>query len=120
MTKRKHLVALAISLLAAACTGEAPQHEARVATAAAPAPQRAGQPVDPLKTAGHIAAARVAAIHGNQEGVRRKMEAMNEEMRRAMKLPAASRPLDPQPARPALPPIHDLRSLAWADPSNPV
>src|SRR3546814_3164348 len=91
MNKRKHLVALAISLLAAACTGEAPQHEARVATAAAPAPQRAGQPVDPLKTAGHIAAARVAAITGNQEGVRRNMEAMTEDMRRAMKLPDASR-----------------------------
>src|SRR3546814_10788971 len=101
MNKRKHLVALAISLLAAACTGEAPQHEARVATAAAPAPQRAGQPVDPLKTAGHIAASRVAAITGNQEGVRRNMEAMTEDLRRALQLPDANRPLHPESPRPA-------------------
>src|SRR3546814_17210045 len=118
MTKRKHLVALAISLLAAACTGEAPQHEARVATAAAPAPQRAGQPVDPLKTAGHIAAARVAAITGNQEGVRRNMEAMTEDMRRAMKLPDASRPIDPESARAAIRTMHGVRSVAWLDRSN--
>src|SRR5690606_761532 len=60
MTTRKHIAALAICLLATACTGEAPSPEAHAT--AAPALQRAGQPIDPLKTAGHITAARVAAI----------------------------------------------------------
>src|SRR3546814_519087 len=67
----------------------APAHEADTNTTPTPAPQRAGQPVDPIKTAGHIAAARVAAITGNQEGVHRNMEAMTEDLRRAMKLPDA-------------------------------
>src|SRR3546814_15623941 len=89
MTTRKHIAALAICLPAPACTGKAPAHEADTNTTPTPAPQRAGQPVDPIKTAGHIAAARVAAITGNQEGVHRNMEAMTEDLRRAMKLPDA-------------------------------
>src|SRR3546814_8669055 len=102
MTTRKHLASLAIGLLATACTGKAPPHEADTNTTPTPAPQRAGQPVDPIKTAGHIAAARVAAITSNQEGVHRNMEAMTEDLRRAMKLPDAGRPIDPEAARAAI------------------
>src|SRR3546814_2249254 len=60
--RSSELAALAICLLATACTGKAPPHEADTNTTPTPAPQRAGQPVEPIKTAGHIAAARVAAI----------------------------------------------------------
>src|SRR5690606_37767397 len=101
MTKTVPIAALAARLLATACTTE-PQPEANPRATPAPAPQRAGQPIDPLKTARHIAAARVAAVTGNQEGVRQNMEAMSEDMRRAMKLPDAGRPIDPESARAAV------------------
>src|SRR3546814_4896643 len=87
-------------------------------TTPTPAPQRAGQPVDPIKTAGHIAAARVAAITSNQEGVHRNMEAMTEDLRRAMKLPDAGRPIDPEAARAAIRTMQGVRSVAWLDRSN--
>src|SRR3546814_8216253 len=111
MTTRKHIAALAICLLATACTGKAPAHEADTNTTPTPAPQRAGQPVDPIKTAGHIAAARVAAITSNQEGVHRNMEAMTEDLRRAMKLPDAGRPIDPEAARRSEEHTSELQSL---------
>src|SRR3546814_6868755 len=109
MTTRKHIAALAICLLATACTGKAPAHEADTNTTPTPAPQRAGQPVDPIKTAGHIAAARVAAITSNQEGVHRNMEAMTEDLRRAMKLPDAGRPNAPEAARAAIRTMQGVR-----------
>src|SRR3546814_9322574 len=43
MTTRKHIAALAICLLATACTGKAPPHEADTNTTPTPAPQRAGR-----------------------------------------------------------------------------
>jgi len=114
MTKTVPIAALAACLLATACTTE-PQPEANPRATPAPAPQRAGQPIDPLKTAGHIAAARVAAVTGNQEGVRQNMEAMSEDMRRAMKLPDAGRPIDPESARAAVRTMPGVRSVAWLD-----
>src|SRR3546814_11204491 len=98
MTTRKHIAALAICLLATACTGKAPPHEADTNTTPTPAPQRAGQPVDPTKTAGHIAAARVAAITSNKEGVQRNMEPMTEDSRRSMKHPDAAPPITTEEA----------------------
>lgn len=118
MTTPKPITALAAFLLATACTTEAPPHEARADATPAPTPQRAGQPIDPLKTAGHIAAARVAAITGDQEGVRRNAEAMTEDMRRAMKLPDAGRPIDQESARAAIRTMPGVRSVAWLDRSN--
>ena len=47
-------------------------------------PQHADQPVDPLRTAGNIAGARVSALAGDQQGVARSMEAMSEDLRRAI------------------------------------
>ena len=47
-------------------------------------PQQAGQPMDPLRTAGHMAGVRAAAISGDQQGVQRHMEArQNDIVRRA-------------------------------------
>lgn len=116
MTTRKPAT-LAACLLAAACTAEPPPPESSVAAPAA-APQRAGQPVDPLKAAGHIAAARVAAITGDQDSVRRNMEAMTDDVRRSMKLPDAARRIDPESARTAIRDMQGVRSVAWLDRSN--
>jgi len=99
MTGTHPVATLAACLLAAACTGKTPPPEAGTVASTTPAPQRAGQPMDPLKTTGHIAAARLAAITGEQDGARRNMESMSEDMRLAMKLPDAGRPIDPEAAR---------------------
>jgi hypothetical protein len=117
MPLRNAIAATAACLLFAACTGKAPQHTAD-ATTAPPAPQRAGQPVDPLKTAGHITAARIAALTGDQEAVRHNTEAMTDDMRRAMKLPDASRPIDREAARAAVRTVTGVRSVAWLARSN--
>ena len=78
MTTRTVLSALAASLFMAGCS--APQAE----KSAQRRPQQAGQPIDPLRTAGHIAGARVSALAGDQQGVARSMEAMSEDLRRAI------------------------------------
>lgn len=117
MPLRNLIAATAASLLFAACTQAPPQASGNGVTPP-PAPQRAGQRVDPLKTAGHIAAARVAMLTGDQEGVRRNMEAMSDDLRRAMKLADAARPIDPESARAAARTVPAVRSVAWLDRGN--
>ena len=81
-------------------------------------PQQAGQPMDPIRTAGHMASGRVAAITGDQAGVQRSMEAMSEDMRRAMKLADASRPIDRESARGIARGMPGVRSANWIDRYN--
>ena len=81
-------------------------------------PQQAGQPMDPLRTASHMAGARVAAITGDQAGVQRSMEAMSEDMRRAMKLADASRPINRESARGVARGMPGVRSANWIDRHN--
>ena len=100
------------ALLIAACTAQPPaEPEQR-------RPQQAGQPPDPVKTAGHIAAARAAAMTGTQDAARRNIEAMSEDMRRSMKLPDPSRPIDPEAARTAARSLPGVRFVTWLDRSN--
>jgi hypothetical protein len=105
----------ALLLLSACAEPDAPRDTAQ---AAPPRPQQAGQPVDPLKTAGHIAGMRMAAITGDQEGVQRNLHAMSEDMRKVMKLPDAGRPIDREAARTAARSIQGVRSVVWLDRSN--
>lgn len=115
MHTRTSATAAAASLLLAACSQATPP---QAETAQRPRLERAGQPVDPLKTAGHITGARVAALTGDQDGVRRNIEAMSDDMRRAMKLADAARPIDREAARAAARTVPGVRSVAWVDRSN--
>lgn len=74
--------------------------------------------MDPVRTASHIAGARVAALTGDQAGVRRNVNAMSEDMRRAMKLPDPGRPIDREAARGIARAMPGVRSVAWIDRSN--
>lgn len=100
------------TLLIAACSAQSrtEPHQHR--------PQQAGQPLDPLKTAGHITAARLSALSGDQDGVRRNMEAMSEDMRSAMKIPDAARAIDREAARAATRTLPGVRSVLWLDRNN--
>ena len=100
------------ALLLAACTAQPPDPPAQ------PRPQHAGQPVDPARTAAHIAGARVAALTGDQEGIQRNANAMAEDMRRAMKLPDTTRPINRETARTIARAMPGVRSAAWLDTHN--
>ena len=112
MTTWNVAAATAACLLIASCS--APQAE----QPAQRAPQQAGQPMDPLRTAGHLAGARLSALAGDQQGVQRSMEAMSGDMRRAMKLADASRPIDREAARAVARALPGTRSANWIDRHN--
>ena len=78
MHTRTSVTAAAASLLLAACLQAAPPPQAD----AAPPPtlERAGQPVNPLKPAGHVTGTRVPALTGGQNGVRRNIQGMSEDI----------------------------------------
>ena len=111
MTTRM-VAALVAMAMTAACS--APQTDAPEA----PRPQQAGQPMDPLRTASHLAGARVAALTGDQAGVQRSMEAMNDDMRRAMKLADPARPINAEAARGIARAMPGVRSANWIDRHN--
>ena len=112
MTTRNVAAAAAACLLIAGCS--APQAE----EPAQRRPQQAGQPIDPLRTAGHLAGARLSALAGDQQGVQRSIEAMSEDLRRAMKLADASRPIDREGARAIARDFPGVRSVNWIDRHN--
>lgn len=112
MSTWKVMAGMAASLLIGGCG--APQAE----EPAQRRPQQAGQPMDPLRTARHMAGARMAALSGDQAGVQRHMAAMSEDMRRAMKLADPARPIDPEAARGIARAMPGVRSANWIDRSN--
>lgn len=112
MTTSTVFAATAAACLLAACTA---QPEAQPTQ---PRPQQAGQPIDPLKTAAHITAARLSALTGDQAGVQRNVDAMSADMRRAMKIPDTSRPIDRETARTIARALPGVRSANWLDRHN--
>lgn len=106
------VAALIAAMLLPACNP--PQAEAPPP----PRPQQAGQPMDPLRTTAHMAGARASALIGDQAGVQRNMQAMSEDLRRAMKLADASRPIDREAARSVARAMPGVRSVNWIDRHN--
>jgi len=105
------LAAMTMAVLAA-CSApsadEAGQHR----------PQQAGQPMDPARTAAHMTTARMAAMSGDQAGVQRSVDAMSDDMRRSMRLPDPSRPIDKNAARAIARAMPGVRSANWVDRTN--
>lgn len=112
MTTGNVAAATLAALLLAGCGAPATETQAQRR------PQQAGQPMDPLRTASHMAGARVAAITGDQTGVQRNMERMSEDMRRAIKLADIARPINPEAARRIAREIPGVRSANWIDRYN--
>ena len=103
---------IAASLSIAGCTGQQSDEPTQRR------PQQAGQPMDPVRTAGHMAGARLYALAGDQAGVQRNMDAISEDLRRAMKLADASRPIDREAARSIARTMPSVRSANWIDRHN--
>ena len=54
-------------------------------------PQQAGEPLDPIKTAGRFGAMRASALTGDQDGFKRNFESMHGDLMRSMRVPDAPR-----------------------------
>lgn len=112
MTTWTVVAAIAAALSIGGCTAKQPDESAQRR------PQQAGQPMDPVRTASHMAGARVAALTGDQAGAQRNIEAMSDDMRRAMKLADPMRPIDPEAARGIARTMSGVRSANWIDRNN--
>lgn len=81
-------------------------------------PQQAGQPMEPLRTAGYLASIGGSALVGDQQGVQDGLMAMHEDFRKAIKLADPARRVDREAAREALRGIEGLASAVWIDHEN--
>lgn len=79
---------------------------------------QAGQPLDPLATAGRIAAIPGAALVGNQDAVRQQMEGFSDDYRRSINLADPARAVDREGARIAARSVAGVRSVVWVDRDN--
>lgn len=83
-----------------------------------PKPQQAGQPLDPVKVAARITAVRAAAAIGDDETMQANVEALQDDMRRSIRLADPARTIDRESARMAARLVPGGRSVAWVDLSN--
>ena len=81
-------------------------------------PEQAGQPMNPLRTAGQMASIRGSALIGDQQGVQDGLMAMQEDFRKAIKLADPARRVDREAARAALRGMEGLVSAVWIDHEN--
>jgi len=100
-----------IILLVSACSPAPSTPEAK-------RPQQAGQPLEPVTTAARLAEIRGNALVGNQEGVQRGIDGLNDDFRKSIKLADPSRRVDREAARSAARDVDGVRSLVWIDHEN--
>ena len=108
-----HLAIVAVFVLAA--LGYAPFGE-QAATVFPEQP--AGQPLNPIVTAAHVAAARVDAMSGDGRGAKAHVEAIAHDAMRSARVPDVTRPIDREAARAAVRPLPGVRSAIWLDAAN--
>lgn len=81
-------------------------------------PQRAGQPMDPAKTAARIASMQANSMLGDQESAQRDAEVLSQDMLRSMKLADPARRIDRESARQVASQVAGVRSVVWIDREN--
>ena len=81
-------------------------------------PQQAGQVLNPVKTAAHLAAIEVAATAGNQAFVEAHGNALQEDIRKSLKLADPARRIDSEAARGVTKGVAGVHSVAWMDRDN--
>lgn len=108
-----HLAIVVVFVMAA--LGYAPFHER---SAEVLPHQKAGQALNPVVTAAHIAAARVDAVTGDAQGAKAHVDAIANDLMRSARVPDVARPIDHEAARAAVRPLPGVRSAIWLDPAN--
>lgn len=81
-------------------------------------PRQAGEPLDPVRTAGRIVLANGAAALGDDRTAQAQIEGLADDYRRAIKLADPARAIDHEAARRAVRQIDGVRSVAWIDREN--
>jgi hypothetical protein len=76
------------------------------------------QRVTPISVAKHVAAARAAALMGDQKAVQQNVQGMANDMLHDAHIPDASRPINREAARAAIQPLAGVRSVVWIDHDN--
>jgi len=79
---------------------------------------QAGQPLNPLTTAGRLVAVPVASALGDEETARTQFNAAHAELMRSMKVADARRPIHREDARTAARQAPGVRSVVWVDRHN--
>jgi hypothetical protein len=94
------------------------KHQAETPSRQTRRPQQAGQPVNPLEIAGHVAGARIAAATGNQDAAAGHVQAIATSVTRSARMYDPHRPINCEAARQAVRPIPGVRSAIWLDSTN--
>lgn len=81
-------------------------------------PQQAGQPLDPVEIAARSAIARAAAAIGNPQETARQVGAIQDDLRRSIKLADPARAVDREIARTVAKQVAGVRSAVWIDHEN--
>ena len=81
-------------------------------------PEQAGQPANPYKAAGRIAAARASVTVGNTDAAEQHIMAVATDITRSARMPDVYRPIDRESARAAVRGIPGVRSSTWLDREN--
>ncbi|WP_148649747.1 hypothetical protein [Lysobacter antibioticus] len=105
------LCGLMFSMALCACSGQAERE-------AAQKPARAGVPIDRSETAERLAKMRGQAIAGDQVALHQNVEALDRDLRRAIRLVDPARRIDRENARIAAKSVAGVRSAVWVDGEN--
>ncbi|WP_152565988.1 hypothetical protein [Lysobacter antibioticus] len=105
------LCGLMLSVALCACSGQAEREVAQK-------PARAGVPIDRSETAERLAKMRGQAIAGDQVALHQNVEALDRDLRRAIRLVDPARRIDRENARIAAKSVAGVRSAVWVDGEN--
>lgn len=100
-----------ISCIRVAALGTAAcEREATDERAEQPRPRQAGQPVNPVKLAAHLHAARVAAATGSSKPAEEHITAVATDLTHSERMPHPHRPIEHEAARSTVHPTEGVRS----------
>jgi hypothetical protein len=117
--RRDLSLALTLTLLFSACAETSPPAQSQAARPpATPAAQRAGEPVSAAEIAARLAAGRAAALVGDNKGAHAQVEAIEDDLRRSIKIADPARLIDREAARMAARSVTAVRSAVWIDNAN--
>jgi len=105
------LVALTLGCAVAGC-------QSQTDSASAHEQARQDQRVTPVSAAKHVAAARAAALMGNQKAAAQNVQGMTKDILHDARIPDPARPIDHEAARAAVRPLAGVRSVVWMDHNN--
>lgn len=79
---------------------------------------RQDQRVTAISVAKHVAAARAAALMGDQKAVAQNAQGITKDILHDARIPDPARPIDHEAARAAVRPLTGVRSVVWMDHNN--